>query len=509
MSVAVAAIDLGASSGRVLRGVVNEGRIEIEECYRFDNEPLWIRGQEREELRWDILSLWAGIRTGLVEASRRGPVDAIGIDTWGVDYGLIDEDGVLLSNPWCYRSDRTEGPIESVHRAMSRRDLYGRNGLHFQSFNTIFQVVADQGRAQTPLARDLLLLPDLLAYWLTGEKVCEVTNASTTGLIDPATRDWSPEILSMLSDQFGVDVPGILPRLVEPGERIGTASVEGIDLRTRAGEPTPVIAVGSHDTASAVVAVPAVARTGTNEDSGEAPSFAFISSGTWSLVGVELTHPVVDDRSFAANFANELGVDGTVRFLKNIMGMWVQQQCIREWRSQGDSGLDWPTLDAATGEAEPFRSLMDLNDPDFMAPGRMNKRLAEHLQSRGEPVPRGHGEVLRTVTDSLVVAYRRALREAQDLSGQPIDAVHMVGGGSLNKLLCQLTADATGLPVIAGPVEGTSVGNMAVQLRAIGVLSGSLTDLRRTILDSIETVRYEPTPGEIDRWDAAERRVFA
>lgn len=493
----VVAIDLGASSGRVLTGTLTAGALPVVECSRFANGPVRLPVGAHGNLQWDILSLWQGIHAGLAEAARRGPVEAIGIDSWALDYGLLDADGRLLANPAAYRSGRTVRAIEQLHEAISPADLYAHNGLQFQPFNTIYQLIADTALVSNRLARKMLLIPDLFAYWLTGRAVCEITNASTTGLIDPATRTWDPELLTLVHDHFGVDVPELLPELVEPGTVIGSANVPGIDLRTSAGEPTPVIAVGSHDTASAVVAVPSPGS-----------SFGFISSGTWSLVGVELEEPVRTEGSRAANFTNELGVDGTVRYLKNVMGMWVQQECLKQWRADGVPEPSWDELGAETEAAEPLRTLLDINDQRFLAPAHMVTCIDEVAREAGEPVPRNRGEYLRTIVDSLAIAYLRAMREAGALSGQQLDTIHIVGGGSQNRLLCQLTADATGLPVVAGPAEGTAIGNMLVQLRAIGALAGDLTSLRAVVARSLPTTHYEPTPGQEPVWEAAERRVF-
>ncbi|GAA2180756.1 rhamnulokinase family protein [Brooklawnia cerclae] len=505
MTWTVAAIDLGASSGRVLIGTLSaDGVLTVDECSRFPNAPVRVPFDSGDDLQWDVLSLWEGIRAGLREAARRGPVDAVGIDTWGVDYGLLDADGRLLGNPMSYRSERTATAVERVHSALPPEELYALNGIQFQPFNTMFQLVADTCLARDALTRQMLLIPDLLGYWLTGQRICEVSNASTTGLIDPATRRWSPRILTTLREGLHADVPAILPPLVEPGTVVGPVHLGSVDLRTHTGAPSPLIAVASHDTASAVVAVPA-----THDHSDPGATFGFISSGTWSLVGVELDAPVRTPASRRANFTNELGLDGTVRYLKNITGMWVQQECLRQWRDE-DAGrqMPWPEVTAETEAATPMRTLFDVNDPVFAAPGVMTTRIDEWAERAGEPIPRHRGEYLRSITESLVVAYRRALREATRLSGSAIGAVHVVGGGSKNRLLCQLTADATGLPVVAGPVEGTAVGNMLVQLRAIGALRGGLDALRLVVERSVETDHYAPTPGAEVLWDEAERRVL-
>ena len=553
MMATVVAIDLGASSGRVLRGVFDGERLTLEECSRFPNGPVALPGparaggagaskpggagaggSERSEdeagvtYEWDILALWRGILDGLREASLRGSVDAIGIDTWAVDYGLLDEDGRLIGNPASYRSARCGLGASEVLDRWDSSWLYARNGLQFQPFNTLFQRVADRREARADCARTALLIPDLLAYWLTGQARSELTNASTTGLVNAALRDWDPEIQIRLRDDFGVE--HIFPSLISPGEVIGEARVEGLDLRTSTGERTPVVAVGSHDTASAVAGVPA--RTG---------SFAYISSGTWSLVGTELSAPVLSDEARAANFTNELGVDGTVRFLANIMGMWVQQECLREWAALGDEAsgasgrVDWPLLDAQTEAAQPARYLLDMSSPELMAPGGMVERVrslwfpgpgASSAASSGDDSsssdeagagsgdqqasdvdPTERATVLRAITDSLALAYRRAIRRTSELSGTRPEAIHLVGGGSKNRLLAQETADATGIPVIAGPVEATALGNMFISLRAIGAASGTLMDLRAISQASSVLETYEPRASHARLWDEADARL--
>lgn len=552
MMTTVVAIDLGASSGRVLRGMFDGERLAIEECSRFPNGPVALPEPRRvgdsgsggagpascarsgDEVgvayEWDILALWRGILDGLREASLRGAVDAIGIDTWAVDYGLLDEGGRLIGNPASYRSARCGRGASEVLDRWDSSWLYERNGLQFQPFNTLFQRVADRWERRADCARTALLIPDLLAYWLTGEARSELTNASTTGLVNAARRDWDPEILNRLRDDFGVEQ--LFPPIISPGEIVGEARVEGLDLRTSTGKRTPVVAVGSHDTASAVAGVPA-----------QAGSFAYISSGTWSLVGTEVSAPVLSEEARAANFTNELGVDGTVRFLANIMGMWVQQECLREWASLGDiasgaSGrVDWPLLDAQTEAAEPARYLLDMSSPELMAPGAMVERVRslwiegpgasssassgddssasdEAGAGVGEPQtsgvdPRERATVLRAITDSLALAYRRAIRRTFELSGTHPEAIHLVGGGSKNRLLAQETADATGIPVIAGPVEATALGNMLVSLRAIGVASGTLMDLRAISRASSALVTYEPRASHARLWDEADALLDA
>ena len=455
---AFAAVDLGASGGRVIRGLIGPDRIELSDVHRFPNVPVTARGA----LRWDFAALERGTREGLRLA---GPLSGIGIDTWAVDYGLLDADGRLLEDPVHYRDGRTEGVPEQVFEQIAASRLYRLTGIQHQPFNTVHQLYAARDTATFKAADRILMIPDLLSYRLTGVAGTEITNASTTGLLDPATRTWSAEIAAAV----GLD-PGLFAPLREPGEAAGFAS----DFEA------PVFAVGSHDTASAVAAVPAV---GTN--------FAYISSGTWSLVGVELRAPVRTEASRAANFTNELGVDGTVRYLRNVMGLWLLQECLREWDREGDLA----ELLEAAAHVSARRSLVDAADPVFLAPGGMPGRIAEYCRRSGQPVPRDHAEVVRCILDSLAEAYRRAVHEAAELSGTRVDVVHIVGGGAHNTLLCQLTADAVGLPVVAGPAEAAAIGNLLVQARAAGAVRGGLDELRELVARTQTLRRFEPSAG--------------
>ncbi|MFI1022225.1 rhamnulokinase family protein [Streptomyces olivaceus] len=471
-----AAVDLGASSGRVMVGRVGPGRLELTEAHRFTNRPV----RTPEGLRWDILSLYAGVLDGLRAAGR---VDSVGVDSWAVDYGLLDADGALLGNPVHYRDPRTEGVAEKVWDTLPAQELYAATGLQYAPFNTLYQLVAARGTAQLAAARRLLLVPDLLTHWLTGEQGTELTNASTTQLIDPRTRDWSREV----ADRLGIDL-GLFPPLRRPGDPAGLLRPEVLQETGLTG-PVPVTAVGSHDTASAVAAVPA---------SGE--RFAYICTGTWSLAGLELTSPVLTEESRAANFTNELGLDGTVRYLRNIMGLWLLQECLRAW---GDPDLDG--LLARAAGIPPLRSVVDAGDPAFLAPGRMPERIAEACRASGQPVPGTPAEVTRCILDSLALAHRRAVLDAQRLAGQPVDVVHVVGGGTRNALLCRLTADACGLPVVAGPAEAAALGNVLVQARTDGLV-GDLAGMRGLLARTQPLTRYEPRGGT-DAWRAAEARL--
>ncbi|QBI54842.1 rhamnulokinase [Streptomonospora litoralis] len=476
-----AAVDLGASSGRVVVGRAGLDELALTEVHRFANRPLRLP----DGLHWDIGGLYQGVLEGLRAASEYAP-RSVGIDSWAVDYGLLDASGALLGLPHHYRDSRTDAVAPAVVERVGAAELYARNGLQYLSFNTIFQLAAAAGSAQLRGADTLLLLPDLLAFWLTGVPGAEVTNASTTGLLDVATRRWSPELL----EAAGVPA-SLMGDLCAPGDVIGTllpapAEHSGLDAATA------VAAVASHDTASAVAAVPA--RT---------ERFGYVSCGTWSLAGLELDAPVTSEAARAANFTNELGVEGTTRFLRNIMGLWLVQECLRDW-GLDDSAL--PGLLAEAAAAPPFAALIDAGDPRYLPPGGMPARIGAHLRETGQPEPADRGALLRCVLESLALAHRDTLRRACKLSGRDIEVVHLVGGGARNELLCQWSADALGLPVEAGPVEATAVGNIIVQARAAhpGV---SHAELRRLIHTTQRPRRYEPAAGTASAWDAAAARL--
>ncbi|MFG3200540.1 rhamnulokinase family protein [Streptomyces sp. NPDC048192] len=473
-----AAVDLGASSGRVMVGRVGPDALELSEAHRFPNRPVRLA----EGLRWDILGLYRGVLDGLRAAGR---VDSVGIDSWAVDYGLLDADGALLGNPVHYRDARTEGIAEKVGASVPAEELYAATGLQYAPFNTLYQLAAARSTAQFAQARRLLLVPDLISYWLTGEQGTELTNASTTQLIDPRTRTWSYDVAGRL----GIDL-GLFAPLRQPGDPAGVLRPEVLEETGLTG-PVPVTAVGSHDTASAVAAVPATGER-----------FAYICTGTWSLAGLELTAPVLTEESRAANFTNELGLDGTVRYLRNIMGLWLLQECQRAW---GEPDLE--TLLREAGGVPELRSVVDAGDAAFLAPGRMPERIAEACRASGQPVPVTRAEVTRCILDSLALAHRRAVEDAQRLAGHVVDVVYVVGGGTRNALLCQLTADACGLPVVAGATEAAALGNVLVQARAHGLV-GDLPAMRALLARTQPLTRYTPR-GDAARWRAAEARLAA
>jgi rhamnulokinase len=484
---AFAAVDLGATSGRVMLARVGHHTLELEEAHRFPNTPVRLADGG---LYWDVLGLYRGVLDGLRAAGRAAAPDgiaSIGVDSWAVDYGLLDADGALLGNPRHYRDPRTSAEvIQEVWERIDAAELYRVSGLQHLPFNTVFQLAAE--RDLQAAAETMLLIPDLITYWLTGSIGAETTNASTTGLFDATTRTWSDAVAAAV----GID-PKLLAPLREPGASAGPllAHVAAETGLGNADSTTSVTVVASHDTASAVAAVPA------KHDAGP---FAYISCGTWSLAGVELDAPVLSRESQEANFTNELGVDGTVRYLHNIMGLWLLSETQRAW---GDDDL--PALLAAAADAEPFACLVDPDDPSFLPPGDMPARIAEYCRRTGQRVPRSRGETVRCILESLALAHRHTLRRAARLADHDFEVVHLVGGGSRNELLCQWTADALGMPVIAGPTEATALGNALVQARAHGLV-GDLAALRTLVADTQPLRRHTPS-GDRRAWDAAAARV--
>lgn len=470
----VAAVDLGATSGRVILGHVDTTGVRMEHVARFPNGPVTLHEHDREALHWDVVELYRQVTEGLRRAFTAHPaIASIGIDSWAVDYGLL-RGGRLLGLPSHYRDARHEQGVAPVHERLDATALYARNGLQHLPFNTLFQLTADRTAGTLALADSFLLLPDLLAYWLTGRSVAERTNASTTGLLGVESGDWD----FALAERLGIPRE-IFRSLVDAGTEIGglaPSAIRGVG-QTRA----VVTTVGSHDTASAVVAIPA-----------SGSDFAYISSGTWSLVGVELERPVLSEASRLAGFTNEGGVDGRVRYLHNVMGLWLLSECVRDWERGGET-ISLPGLIAQAAEVEGPVPVFDADDEAFLAPGEMAARISAWFSSRDLAAPGSRPELVRSILQSLAEAYARAIAAAQELSGASVSVVHLVGGGSQNRLLCQLTADATGLPVLAGPVEATAIGNVLVQARAQGLVSGDLETLRALVVAAFPVIRYEPT----------------
>jgi rhamnulokinase len=471
-----AAVDFGASSGRVMLGAVGPGRLQLTEAARFRNGAVEVPGERGTALHWDVLGLWreslAGLRqVGALAREAGEPVASVGVATWAVDYGLLAGDGTLLGAPRSYRDARTDGVAERVHQRMPAVELYRRNGLQHLPFTTLYQLVAERDGPLLDVARTMLLVPDLVGYWLSGHLGAEATNVSTTGLADVRTGRWAEDLVALA----GIDA-GLLPPVHDPGAVLGglrpaVTSSTGLD-------DARLVAVGSHDTASAVVGVPA-----TDE------RFAYVACGTWALVGVELESPVLSPESLAAGFTNERGIDDRIRYLHNVMGLWVLQGCLADW---GRDSADLTALLDAAAELPAGGAVVDVDHPEFLPPGPMVTRVQQACEAAGQPVPVSRPAVVRCVLDSLATAFARVVEDAVRLSGRDVDVVHVVGGGAQNALLCQLTADACGRPVLAGPVEATALGNVLVQARAAGAVTGALEDLRALVAGTHDLVRYVP-----------------
>ncbi|MCQ6562938.1 rhamnulokinase [Paenibacillus mendelii] len=476
----ILAFDLGASSGRALIGRLTDRKIEVEELHRFPNDPV----QVGDRLHWDILRLVHEIKQGLLKAKHQDiAIKSIAIDSWAVDFGFIGKNGELIGNPYHYRDRHTDGAMEELFAELPAEEIFGRTGIQFLQFNTIFQLYALK-KANSPWlaqADRFLMIPDLLRYFLTGEMHNEFSNATTTQLYNPIKGDWDGELLEKLG----------IPRawfgnILQPGTSAGMLSSSicselGIDS-------IPVYAVAEHDTGSAVAAVPALDR-----------SFAYLSCGTWSLMGTEVDQPVINDLARELNFTNEGGVDGTFRLLKNIMGLWVLQECRREWERTGKS-YTFPELVASAEKAAPFAAFIDPDDAMFLHPGDMPAQIRSYCQQTGQKPPEDVGAIVRCILESLALKYRYVLGLTERLSGQQFNGLHMVGGGIHNTLLCAWSANAIGKPVWAGPAEGSAIGNLIVQWIAQGELS-DIWEARKVIRESFPVTVYEPeNPAE---WEQA------
>lgn len=469
------AFDFGAESGRAVLAYLQSGILTTKEVHRFPNEPVEYGGS----LHWDVARLWLEVRNAL---ARLGEVElaGIGVDAWGVDYALLGESGELLENPYHYRDRRTEGVMEEVVAKVGREKIYEATGIQFMPINTIYQLFA--ARHRTPklfeAAKHLLTIPDLFNYWLTGIALCEFTNASTTQMVDPIKRSWAVELMQLL------ELPAHLPApIVEPGSILGTLLPDIASHTYLRG--TPVIAPACHDTGSAVAAISARQDT------------AFISSGTWSLLGMELDTPVITGDALRCNFTNEGGVNGTTRLLKNIMGLWMLQGCRHCWTAQGHS-YDYRELMELAGREMPFRHLVDPDDESFLRATDMLGAIDKFCLRTHQPVPKEPGAYVRTVLQSLAFKYRLVLRSLEQVSGKRITQIRIIGGGSKNRLLNQLTADATGRRVLAGPSEATALGNVAIQILATGEAT-SLAEVRAIVERSFPTEIFDPQ--ETDHWD--------
>ena len=480
------AVDLGATSGRTILGHIQDGKLQQQEVTRFSNN-LIIQGGH---YYWDIHALYFEIIRGLKEVAQRGlSITSIGIDTWGVDFVCIGDDGAILRNPRAYRDPITfEAMDDYLCHIVPRREVYDITGIQFLNFNSIFQLYAMRQENNTALnnAAKILFVPDALSWMLTGQMVCEYTIASTSQLLDPRTKQLDERLLASLGltrDSFG--------QMVMPGTQIGVLTEE-VQQLTGLGA-VPVIAVAGHDTGSAVAAVPAKDK-----------NFAYLSSGTWSLMGIETEDAIISDLSYERNFTNEGGIEGTTRFLKNICGMWLYERCRLEWPEEVRR-LPHPELQGSAMQVEPFRSLINPDDPMFAAPSSMISAIQQYCRDTKQPVPETPAEVCRCIFDSLALRYRQVYEWLQEFAPFKLDVLHIIGGGSLNKYLNQFTANSTGATVLAGPQECTAIGNIMLQAQAAGIVS-DIWDMRRIIAQSTEMVKYQPEDKEI--WDAAYKKFL-
>ena len=478
----VLAFDFGASSGRAMLFTFDGEKLEIEEMHRFSNDPVMIG----KHFHWDVLRLFFEIKQGINKTVLAGHKDiqAIGIDTWGVDFGLFDKNGKMLGNPYHYRDTRTDGMIEYADETIGKKYIFERTGIQFNFFNTLFQFMAmvKENDPLLSIADKMLFVPDIFNYLLTGVMKNEYSIASTSQLLDVHSKTWDKELMK----KAGIP-ENIFGEIVMPGEVVGMLSD---DICEELGCPKiPVIAVGSHDTASAVASVPVT----------EDYKYAYISTGTWALMGSELDEPNVNDTTYAYNFTNEGGVCGKIRFLKNIMGLWIIQESRRQWAREGKE-FSFNDLEQAAWAAEPFKCFIDPDYMDFATPGNMPKKIRDFCERTGQYVPQTEGEIIRCAAQSLAMKFRMVTEAMEDVIGEPLCAVHMVGGGIKDTMVCRFTASATGKTVIAGPVEATSTGNAAVQLMALGKVR-DLTEARQIVKNSFPVKTYEPE--DADAWNAA------
>lgn len=472
----VLAFDFGASSGRAIIGSFDGEKITLKEVHRFTNDPVDLGGT----LYWDVLRLFYEIKQGIVKAKIAGGFDSIGIDTWGVDFGLIDKNGRLLENPVHYRDKRTSGLVEESFKSVPRQKMYDITGIQFMELNTLFQLISLKKQRPEMLERadKMLFMPDLFAYFLTGKMCSEYSIASTSQLIDINTRSWSKELL----DAFGIKKSLFAP-LTEPGTQLGNLSKE---ICEECGvESVPVISVCGHDTQSAITAVPC-----------ESGDFAFLSSGTWSLFGTELQKPIVNETSLKINITNEGGFGGTTGFLKNIIGLWLIQESRRQWQREGKD-YSYADLEKLALSEEPFKCFIDPDAPEFVPQGNIPERVREFCRKTGQYVPESVGEIMRCIYESLAMKYRMTFEKLCECTGKDYPVIHVIGGGTKDGLLCRMTASSCGKTVKAGPIEATVMGNVAVQLMSDGTI-GSISEARKAVAASESLKTYEPE--NTDEW---------
>ncbi len=477
--VKVLGFDYGASSGRAMLGIYDGGKITLEEIHRFSNDPVNINGT----LYWDVLRLFHELKAGIIECRKKGhgDISSIAIDTWGVDFGLLDKEGRLLENPIHYRDTRTDGIIDEVCEIIPKKEIYDRTGIQFMQFNTLYQLYAIQKDRPELLERadKMLFMPDLISYFLTGAKYSEYSIASTAQMLDIKTGDWDRDLL----DKIGVP-HHFLADIIDGGKIVGTLKEEICD---EVGiEPIPVISVAGHDTGSAVMSAPA------NTD-----NFAFLSSGTWSLLGTELKGPIVSEKAAELEYSNEGGFNRTIRFLKNIMGLWIYQDCRRQWNREGDI-MTFDELEFGARKAKPFRSLIDPDNPDFYHHGHMAEKVQEFCKRTGQPVPEEKPQIVRCIMESLALKYRHVYEGLEEVVGKRIPNLHIVGGGCKNAMISQFTANALGRTITTGPIEATATGNILAQLIALGYIEG-MEEARQVTRNSFEIKEWHPEDTE--KWD--------
>lgn len=480
------AVDLGAESGRVLAGEFDGSRLELVPVNTFPNGPINLAGS----MHWNITGLYKGILEGLALAQSKygDALVSIGVDSWGVDYGFLDKKGHLLGVPYHYRDSRTDGMLSEVEKIISAQEMYHSTGIQSLFFNTLYQLVAELNEDSVSLknADSLLFIPDLINFWLTGKRKTEITIASTGQLLNQETRDWDKGLLDKLR------IPtAIFESLVSPGDLIGFVT-GGARREIKCGNDLKVFAIGSHDTASAIAGIPVV----------DSEDFAYLSSGTWSLMGVELKEAILSEESNRLGFTNELGIDQTVRYLKNISGLWIVQECRRYWDSHGDI-YDYNQLTSMASNGNAFEAIIDVDDPIFATMGDMPNKIADYCRKTGQKVPVSKNETIRIALEGLALKYREVLENLRSMTGKKLETLYIVGGGTQNKLLNQMAANATSCKVIAGPVQATSVGNIITQMMGNGEIH-SLNEARQLIQDSLEPVEY--FPEDLANWEDAYKR---
>ncbi|MEZ4518778.1 MAG: rhamnulokinase family protein [Chloroflexota bacterium] len=486
MPLSLLAFDLGAESGRAIAGQFNGRHLTLTETHRFANTPVRLP----HEFHWNILGLWSEILQGIVSTAELvgEPLAGIGLDTWGVDFALLDDQGHLVGNPYHYRDGRTDGMMTRAFEIVPRTEIFQQTGIQFMQINSLYQLLSlvETGSPALETARTFLMIPDLLNYWLCGVQTCEFSNATTTQCYDPQQRDWAYPLLSSLG------IPeSIFPAISHPGTVLGPLA-HSVSEMTGVGS-IPVIAPACHDTGSAVAAVPAASD-----------HYAWISSGTWSIVGVNVKEPVISDLALRYNLTNEGGVHGDFRLSKNVMGLWLVQECRRTWANEGRS-LGYDELTRMAAEAAPLQSIIDPDVDEFLKPGDMPARIREFCAQTGQPVPQDEGAVIRCALDSIALKYRWVVEHLEAVVRYRLETVHIVGGGTRNELLSQLTADCLERPVVTGPVEATAIGNLLAQAIALGQLA-SWDEAREVVIDSFPVKTFEPQPDSAD-WDSAYERL--